>query len=94
MYQWFPSALWQALFSSLSLPLTAIALKLAFYQISAPANKKSGHFSEIQVPAKCSSRSPQISDRICWMPVQLQYVQLMRDKTNGAEKCQVVYLQF
>ena len=34
-------------------------------------------------PAKSSSG--QISSRICQMPVQLQYVQLMTDKTNTAD---------
>jgi len=49
----------------------------------APANRKSGHFSE---PAK--SGSGKIYSRICWIcqvPLQLQYVQLITDKTNAAD---------
>jgi len=33
----------------------------------------------------------QISSR---MPVQVQYVQVMSDKTNTADTCEVVYSQF
>jgi len=40
------------------------------------------------------SGSGQISSRICRMPVQMQYVQLIADKTMTQMTCQVVYLQF
>jgi len=56
-------------------------IRLELYRISAPANPKSGHF--FGNPAK--SGSGQISSRICRMPVHLQYVHLITDKTNAAD---------
>ena len=51
------------------------------YRISAPANPESGLF--FRNPGK--SGSSQISSQICWMPLQLQYSQLIMDKTNAAD---------
>jgi len=47
----------------------------------APANPESGHF--FGNPAKCASG--QISSRIWSMPLQLQCVELITDKTNAAD---------
>jgi len=59
---------------------------LGLYLISAPANLESGHFLEIQqspAPAKFLARFA--GCQCCWMPVQLQYVKLITDKTNAAD---------
>ena len=55
--------------------------KIRLYRISAPApaNPESDHF--FGNPAK--SGFGQISSRICHMPVQLQYVQLIMLRTNA-----------
>ena len=51
-----------------------LILKLGLYKISTVANPESGCFSEIQ-----------IASPIWWMPIQLQYIQLITDKTNAAD---------
>jgi len=45
--------------------------------VVSPPNLESGHFSEIG--------SSQVSSRIWQMPLQLQYVQSITDKTNTAD---------
>jgi len=57
-------------------------------RILAPANAESGRpfFGN---PAK--SYSGQISSRIWRMPVQLQYVQLIMDKTNAADLSSCIF---
>jgi len=57
---------------------------LGFYQISAtaPENQESSHFYFSKFG---QVRLRQISSHICRMPVQLQYDQLITDKTNVAD---------
>ena len=52
---------------------------------------KSGIWSFFGKPTK--SGSGQISSRIWWIPVQLQYVQLIMDKTNAADLLCDVFVQ-
>ena len=63
--------------------VTASNYSIRFYQISASANPESGHFSEIRLRPTTSW--------ICWTPVQLQFVQLIMDKTNAADLSSSVF---